>query len=102
MSKLITTGSAFVNKVTTLPTGKLAFELSLVSRSTRNEDGFDNLYLPVTAYAPADFVIPDDWQKKPFDVVIEGLFYEKNETDKGVFFNLKGFMKSLSLQAKKS
>lgn len=101
-TRLVTAGNGFIHKITPLKSGQRAVEVSLVSYTSKKADGgFDTKYLNVTAYADEDIVLPEKFERIPFSIAIEGLFVEKQETEKGVFIKTTGWLKGVTAIPKK-
>lgn len=96
MSKLTLTATGFINKVTTLDSGKIAIDLALNSYSVKKgDDDYETKRLYVTAYTNDEKRIPQDFDKKPFEVTLHGLMANPQVSKDGkAFANLTASFES--------
>lgn len=96
----LTTAVGFIHEITKLQSGAYSLKTSIESRDVKNGDEWKTVYTNVTVYTDKKFTPPEKFEKVPFNFEIEGVLSEKKETEKGVFINTSGYLKSLAVKPK--
>lgn len=91
----------FIHEVKKLDSGSHRLNISIETKDIKDGDNWKTVYLPMTIFTDKNFNAPEKTDKIPFNFEIEGLMIEKRETDKGVFINTTGFLKSLEVKPTK-
>lgn len=90
----------FIHEVTKLESGSHRLKISIETKDVKEGDEWKTVYLPITLYTDKKFTAPETTEKVPFNFEIEGIMVEKKETEKGVYINTTGYLKSLAVKQK--
>lgn len=90
----------FIHEFKKLDSGSHRLNVSVETKDIKEGDNWKTVYLAITVFTDKGFKMPESYERLPFNFEIEGLTVEKKETEKGVFVNMTGFLKSLELKPK--